>query len=119
MCSLFRQNLCSKPFPDAYGKFINSRNARDKRNARASARRSKIELFSYTLVRNCFHPVRNTKARLSRRTGFRCAAADSPRSEFVCAQEALRERVCYKRPRFGLWTKIAFSVKLRERKIDR
>src|SRR5262245_48874997 len=100
--SFLRENLCSKPLPDAYGKFIDCRNARDKRNARASACRSKIELFSYAPVRNCFHPVRNAKARLSRRTSLRRAMADSSRSEFVCAQEALRERVCYKCPRFGL-----------------
>src|SRR4026208_2564170 len=63
--SLLRENLCSKPLPHPYGKFIDRRNARDKRNARASACCSEIKLFSYTLVRKCFHPVSNAHARLS------------------------------------------------------
>src|SRR6266568_4429380 len=91
--SFLRENLCPKPLPYAYGKLIDRWNARDKRNARAGACRPEIKLFSGTLVRNCFHPVRNANSRLNRRMGFRFATADSSRSEFLCAQKALRERV--------------------------
>src|SRR5438094_7292605 len=98
---LLRENLCSKPFPYSYRKFIHRRNTRDERDARASACCPKIKLFSYALVRNCFHPIRNAKGRLSRWMGFGSATADSSRGEFVCAQKGVRERVCCKCPRFG------------------
>src|SRR5215469_16023776 len=103
--SFFRENLCSKPFPYFYGKFIDRRNARDERYARASACRTKIKLLSCTLVRNCFYPFRNTKWKLSCRMGFRFATANlyrRRRGEFVCAQEDVGERIRYKRSGFRL-----------------
>src|SRR5436190_2647749 len=100
--SFFRESLCSKAFPHSYRKFIDCRNTWDKRDARAGACCSKIKLLSDTVVRNCSHPVRNAKGRLRGGMSHR----------LVCAQKALRERVCYKRPRFGLRAQIAFCVKL-------
>src|SRR4029453_8240071 len=100
--SFFRENLCSKPFPHSYRKFIDCRNTRDKRDARAGTCCAKIKLLSYPVVRKCSDSIENAKGRLSGRMSYR----------LVCAQKGVRKRVCYKRPRFGLRTKIAFCVKL-------
>src|SRR4030095_16956648 len=90
--SFLRENLCSKPFPHSYRKFIDCRNTRDKRDARASTCCSKIKLLSYPVVRKCSDSIGNAKGRLSGRMSYR----------LVCAQKGVRERVCYECSRFGL-----------------
>src|SRR6266513_4671844 len=102
---LFCKDLCPKPLPHSYRKFIDRRNTRDKRNARASSCCSKIKLFPHSPVRNCSHPIGNANERFHRRICFRSATASSSRRmarKLIYAQIGVRERICYECARFGL-----------------
>src|ERR1051326_1752140 len=108
MRSFLRENLCSEPFPNFDGKFIQGGDSRNKRDARRASD-SEVELLTSSVVRNLFYPAGKT------RWPF-CVWYWSNRSR---TQERLRQRFRDERARSDLRLQISFRMKFRERELHR
>ena len=102
--SLFCENLCPESFPNVDGKFVNRGYAGDQRDTWSGVRRSEIELFSSSLIRNTPDALRNARR----------AMYLAPSFGLSCAQKSFGKRVCNECPRPDSESQIPFSMKFRE-----
>src|SRR4051794_37144170 len=108
MRSFLRQNLCSQPFPDFDGKFIQRGDGWNKGDTRRPGD-SEIELFTGSVIRNIFYPIRKPRWTFC---GWYCFCRSR-------TQEAFRQRLRNKGARSNSRLKISFRMKPRQREVYR
>jgi len=71
------------------------------------------------LIPKLSNPVGNAKRSLCWLTNFGCTPTNSRSGQLDGPQKCFRQRMCDKGAGFGLGAEITFSVKFREREVDR
>jgi len=100
------ENLCSEPFPNFDGKFIQGGDSWNKGDTGRPGD-SEIELLTGPMIRNVFYPIRKPRWTFSGWCSF-CRSR---------TQEGFRQRLGDERARSDFGLKISFRMKPREREV--
>src|SRR5438128_12301348 len=108
MRSFLCENLCSEPFPNFDGKFIEGGDSWNKGDTRRTGD-SEVELLTGSVIRNIFYPVRKP-----RWTFCGCCCCCRPRT-----QKGFRQWLRDEGARSNFRVEISFRMKPREREVYR